>query len=176
MQEEPYGAGARLGEADHEALVSGLGALVREGVLGEAYVVRGNGSVDVRGAEWEERMRAVARSSIVMGPYGPHLFDSVFMAPGAAPPAGAAAADPHPDHSQTAPLLMEFFPGGTFVRDQEFAVRSLGMRYMAWWNDRKFAGNSLPPVVHTDSSTQRMSVDANAVLQAIREEAAHVVS
>lgn len=64
MQQEPYGAGAKVAEADHEALINGLGALVREGVLGEAYVVRGNGSLDVTGSEWEDRMRAIARSSV----------------------------------------------------------------------------------------------------------------
>lgn len=41
---------------------------------------------------------------------------------------------------------------------------------------RKFAGNSLPPVMHTDGSNQRVSVDASAVLQTIREEAARIPS
>lgn len=74
---------------------------------------------------------------IVLGPYGYHLFDSVFMAPqGASSAASGAPSDSHPEHSQSAPLLMEFFPSGMFVRDQEYAVRAVGMRYMAWWNDR----------------------------------------
>lgn len=35
-----------------------------------------------------------------------------------------------------APILMEFFPEGTFVRDQEYAVREAGLRYAAWWDER----------------------------------------
>ena len=34
------------------------------------------------------------------------------------------------------PILMEFFPAGTFIRDQEYAVRSVGLRYAAWWDAR----------------------------------------
>ena len=37
---------------------------------------------------------------------------------------------------EEAPVLMEFFPSGTFVRDQEYAVRSVGLRYIAWWESR----------------------------------------
>ena len=40
-----------------------------------------------------------------------------------------------------APLLMEFFPPGIFIPDQEFAVRSLGMHYVGWWNERYEAAN-----------------------------------
>lgn len=36
----------------------------------------------------------------------------------------------------SAPVLIEFFPPGLFRRDQEYAVRSLGMKYVAWWNGR----------------------------------------
>ncbi|OCH86765.1 hypothetical protein OBBRIDRAFT_737399 [Obba rivulosa] len=162
MQAEPAEAGPRLLEKDHEALVAGLAGLVREGVLGEAHVVRGNGSVP--GSEWDERMRAIARSSVVLGPYGFHLTDSVFM-PQASPTST--------DSQSSSSMLMEFFPPGIFVRDQEFAVRSLGMRYMAWWNDRKFTGNSLPPIIPPDetiSPGQQMPLDVTAVISTIREE------
>jgi hypothetical protein len=55
---------------------------------------------------------------VVMGVYGDSLADSVFMRPSG--------------HS----TLMEFFPSGFFTRDAETAVRSLGIRYIAWWNDQ----------------------------------------
>ncbi|EMD35587.1 hypothetical protein CERSUDRAFT_116315 [Gelatoporia subvermispora B] len=163
MQEEPAEAGPRLLDQDHEALVAGLTSLMREGVLGEVHVVKGNGSVP--GPEWDERMSAIARSSVVLGPYGLHLADSIFMS------------QPTPTSTEGQPvssLLMEFFPPGIFIRDQEFAVRSLGMRYMAWWNDRKFTGNSLPPIIRPDETISpglRMPLDVTAVLNALREEA-----
>jgi len=45
---------------------------------------------------------------------------------------------------------------------------------MAWWNDRKFTGNSLPPIIRPDetiSAGERMPLDVNAVISTIREEA-----
>jgi len=53
-----------------------------------------------------------------MGVYGDSLADSVFMRPSG--------------HS----TLMEFFPSDVFIRDAETAIRSLGIRYIAWWNDQ----------------------------------------
>ncbi|KAF9805454.1 hypothetical protein IEO21_09047 [Rhodonia placenta] len=157
MQEEPFGAGARLLDSDHDALVAGLHALQREGVLGEVSIVKGNGSVGVHGWEWADRMSAIAKSSIVLGPYGFQLADSMFMAPPAWSPPDGIIPSPTADSDQTpAPLLMEFFPP-------------------AWWNDKKFAGNSLPPVIQPEdvhALDQRLSINADAVVQAIREEVA----
>lgn len=67
------------------------------------------------------------------------MADSIFMpAPLPSPPrptdGDPDAKPPHP--ARVPPVLMEFFPAGMFRRDQEYAVRSLGMRYVAWWNDR----------------------------------------
>ncbi|CCL99592.1 uncharacterized protein FIBRA_01610 [Fibroporia radiculosa] len=172
MQAEPTGAGARLHSEDHAALVAGLQSLETDGVIDEFHVVHGNGSLETHGSEWTDRMSAFAKSSIVLGPYGYHLADSIFMAlPGRSKGGSAEVAE---ENGQVpAPLLMEFFPPGTFMRDQEFAVRSLGMRYMAWWNDRKFTGNSLPPVIRPDEAIaveERFSISADAVIQSIREE------
>ena len=30
--------------------------------------------------------------------------------------------------------VMEFFPKGTYARDQETVVQSIGLKYMAWWD------------------------------------------
>ncbi|TFY65221.1 hypothetical protein EVJ58_g2103 [Rhodofomes roseus] len=175
MQDEPMGAGPRLNNDNHAALVAGLQSLQRDGVVSEVHVVKGNGSVGVHGWEWADRMSAIARSSIVLGPYGYQLADSLFMSPPAwqgreiASVSSTAAGEPE---QSAAPLLMEFFPPGTFVRDQEFAVRSLGMRYIAWWNDRKFTSDDLPPVFQATGPSQRIPVSANAVMQVIRDEIA----
>ena len=64
MQNEPAGAGARLSDEDHAALVAGLQGLQREGLISEFHVVKGNGSVGVHGWEWADRMTAIARSSV----------------------------------------------------------------------------------------------------------------
>ncbi|KAI0642757.1 hypothetical protein C8Q79DRAFT_917243 [Trametes meyenii] len=173
MQHEPDGAGARLAGADHERLVSGLRKLEQEGVLGEVHILIGNGSVPAH--QWEDRMSAIARSTIVLGPYGSHLADSVFMRspleakPAVKKPDGAAPPAPPP-----APLLMEFFPPGTFVRDQQFAVQALGIDYVAWWNEMYFSGDSLPNVVSPSTAPgqdARVPIDVDAVLRTVREEA-----
>ena len=64
MQDEPAGAGARLSDEDHAALVAGLQGLQREGVISEVHVVKGNGSVGVHGWEWTDRMSSIAKSSV----------------------------------------------------------------------------------------------------------------
>ncbi|KAH9899222.1 hypothetical protein C8Q73DRAFT_310806 [Cubamyces lactineus] len=179
MQDEPVGAGARLSSEDHERLVTGLKALEKQGVLGEVHVVRGNGSVPA--PEWEARMSAIARATIVMGPYGLQLADSVYMRSPLEDSAAASGSGKKPaqgasqsEASAPAPLLMEFFPPGTFVRDQQFAMHALGIDYMAWWNERKFAGTSLPDVVSpsvTPGQDPRVPLDVDAVLRTVREEA-----
>ncbi|KAI0370526.1 hypothetical protein BV20DRAFT_966417 [Pilatotrama ljubarskyi] len=181
MQDEPAGAGARLAGEDHERLVNGLRALEREGVLGEVVVVRGNGSVPAH--EWEARMSAIARSTILMGPYGFHLADAVFMRSPYEPTADAPSAkdkahnkkqeNAPPQPRAPAPLLMEFFPPGTFVRDQQYAAQALGIDYVAWWNEQRFTKDSLPTVSAPAGTGQdaRVPLDVDAVLRAVREEA-----
>ena len=77
---------------------------------------------------------------VVLGPYGYQLADSVFMSPPAWQDRDGVAvttrAPAEGEQMKAAPLLMEFFPPGVFVPDQEFAIRSLGMRYVGWWNER----------------------------------------
>ncbi|KAI0703699.1 hypothetical protein C8T65DRAFT_256594 [Cerioporus squamosus] len=174
MQDEPAAAGPRLSREDHERLVSGLRRLEQEGILGEVHVVSGNGSVSA--TEWAERMGAIARSTIVMGPYGGHLADGIFMR---SPPAdGSPAVSPTGEKEQASPrspppMLMEFFPPGTFVRDQQYAMQVLGIDYMAWWKEMNFAGSNLPSVSLPSSSTRnaQIALDVEAVLRVVREEA-----
>ena len=74
-----------------------------------------------------------------MGPYGHQLADSVFMR---SPLAEVQVPKAHQKQKERAgtqalpPMLMEFFPPGMFVRDQQYAMETLGIDYMAWWNDQ----------------------------------------
>ena len=52
------------------------------------------------------------------------------------PPENEEGAEAVVPAQPVAPMIMEFFPPGVFRRDQEFAARSVGIRYMAWWNGR----------------------------------------
>ena len=122
MQDEPYEAGAHVRTEDHPGLIEGLRKLQRDGVIGEFHVVRGNGTKE----SWDERMKAVVRSDIMLGAFGHNLADSLFMP---APSVTGETGTP-------APLLMEFYPSGAFLKDREFGVRTLGMRYMAWWEEK----------------------------------------
>ena len=94
-----------------------------------------------------------------------------------------------------APILMEFYPNGIFERDQEYAVRSVGLRYIAWWESRyvlsrrclsqakssdmilsllhrKFTPANLPPVMGLRKSQNvYLTVDVPSVIQEIRVEA-----
>ncbi|GJE94842.1 hypothetical protein PsYK624_110180 [Phanerochaete sordida] len=158
MEDEPYEAGAHVRTEDFPGLVAGLEQLVREGVLGALHVVRANGTRE----NWDARMRAVVDSDIMLGAFGHNLADSVFM------PAPRTAGE----GARPAPLLMEFYPSGAYYKDREYAARTLGMRYMAWWDARKFSGGTLPPVMHLRAGQNTWTtVDVPAVLEEIRAEA-----
>ncbi|TBU48064.1 hypothetical protein BD309DRAFT_950501 [Dichomitus squalens] len=174
MQDEPRGAGARLAHEEHEKLVLGLRRLEREGVLGEVHVVRGNGSVSA--PEWVERMGAFAKATIVMGPYGHQLADSVFMR---SPVAEVQVPKAHQKQKEKAatpaalpPMLMEFFPPGTFVRDQQYAVQALKIDYLGWWAERTFTSDNLPELSYDSRTDPVVPIDVDAVLRTVREEAA----
>ena len=95
-----------------------------------------------------------------------------------------------------APILMEFYPNGIFERDQEYAVRSVGLRYIAWWESRyvlpslhrrswtrladttypllhrKFTPANLPPVMGLrNTQNVYLTVDVPSVIAEIRVEA-----
>ncbi|KIJ59389.1 hypothetical protein HYDPIDRAFT_118615 [Hydnomerulius pinastri MD-312] len=134
-------SGPKLKSADHEALVKALNN------LGSGYIV----NIIPSESPWTRRMTAVAQSTILIGLYGDHLADSVYMAPSA--------------HS----TLMEIFPPGTFTHDAEISVKSLGINYFAWWKAQQHASNSLPPVIPpTESQHSDIPIDASALVKAIR--------
>jgi hypothetical protein len=133
--------GSRLRRADHDALVDALETLHESNDF-EVNIVSSEGP-------WAERLSAIAQSNVVMGVYGDSLADSVFMRPSG--------------HS----TLMEFFPSGFFTRDAETAVRSLGIRYIAWWNDRRFETDSLPPAVPGNDLVEEVQIDPASVVHAI---------
>ena len=136
-----------------------------------------------------------------MGPFGEHLSDAIFMC---SPVTERAAASPASAPEQKdgevphalPPILMEFFPPGTFVRDQQFAMQVLGIEYIAWWNamcvssmfmnhvllthggvSRRFSGDNLPSVSLSQSSWDtQIPIDVEAILRVVREEAPRRVS
>lgn len=136
-------SGSRLRSGDHNALVNALETLHESNDF-EVNIVSSEGP-------WVERLSAVAQSNIILGVHGDSLADSVFLRPSG--------------HS----ALMEFFPSDVFTRDAETAVRSLGIHYIAWWNDRRFENDSLPPVASGSDLTQEVQIDPAAVVHAILE-------
>lgn len=135
--------GSRLRSADHNALVHALETLHENNDF-EVNIVSSEG-------QWVERLSAVTQSNIILGVYGDSLADSLFMRPSG--------------HS----ALMEFFPSDVFTRDAETAVRSLGVHYIAWWNDRRFETDSLPLVAPGSDLAQEVRIDPAAVVHAILE-------
>ncbi|GLB42016.1 putative protein of unknown function (DUF563) [Lyophyllum shimeji] len=87
--------GMKLREEDHQSLVRALTKMGRDYGY-EVHVV--SSLFDETG--WTERMCAIVKSTVVLGPYGCDLLDSVFMKP--SPQA----------------TLMEFFPTGKYARDE----------------------------------------------------------
>lgn len=136
-------SGSRLRSADHNALVSALETLHESNDF-EVNIVSSEG-------QWTERLSAIAQSNVILGVYGDSLTDSVFMRPSG--------------HS----ALMEFFPPDVFTRDAETAVRSLGIHYIAWWNDRGFETDNLPPVASGSDLAQEVQIDPASVVHAILE-------
>ncbi|KAF8556036.1 hypothetical protein OG21DRAFT_1506985 [Imleria badia] len=133
--------GPKLRAADHEALVQALGE------LGDRYEVHVMSSE----VSWMARMRAIAQSTVVIGVYGEHMADCVYV-----PPSERAT-------------VMEIFPPGVFVRDAEMSAGALGVRYFAWWEARQHGIEALPPVVPPGKEgSKEVPIDAGAMVQAIR--------
>lgn len=152
----------RLSDADHEELVRALKKMESD----YGYEVHVVSSLDYTSDGWKEKMGAIVRSSVsqdlicrmmfsfmvrifqvTLGVSSGELMDCVYM------------------KSSPRPTLIELFPPGTFVRDQEFAAHAVGVNYIAFWNDRssfsflfqcvmllivverQFTLDSLPPVI-----------------------------
>ncbi|KAG2038416.1 hypothetical protein BDR03DRAFT_1009880 [Suillus americanus] len=135
--------GSRLRRADHDALVNALETLHESNDF-EVNIVSSEGP-------WAERLLAVAQSTslVKVSRYDSHtrrsfwdsLADSVFMKP--------------PGRS----ALMQFFPSDVFTREAETAVRSSGIWYIAWWDDRRFETDSLSPVAPGSDLAQEVQIN-----------------
>ncbi|KAJ7100210.1 hypothetical protein B0H15DRAFT_1018464 [Mycena belliarum] len=140
--------GLRLSGADHTALV---GALHKMG-SDYGYEVHVVSNIDEE-TTWTKRLRAIARSTVMLGVHDSDLLDSAYM------------------QRSRHTTLMEFFPPQRFAHDQEIVARSLGMRYIAWWNDRQFSGD-LPPVSRPNDN-EGVPIDVDAIIEAVREALRH---
>ncbi|KAG6830113.1 hypothetical protein H0H92_002162 [Tricholoma furcatifolium] len=134
-------AGVRLRAEDHDALVKALKKLERDGH--EVHIV--SSQFDETG--WAERMSAVTKSTVLLGPYGSDLLDCLFMKP------------------SLRATLIEFFPANTFAHDEGVVAQSRGIRFIPWWKDR--TSDTLPTVVYP-VDTQETRVDVAAVVKTIR--------
>ncbi|KAJ7778294.1 hypothetical protein B0H16DRAFT_1502937 [Mycena metata] len=137
--------GLRLSEADHLALVGALQKLERD----HGYEVHVVSNVDEE-MSWSERLGAIVRSSVMLGVHDSDLLDSVYM-----------QRTPHT-------TLMEFFPPQTFAREQELVAHSVGIRYVAWWNDRQLSGDDLPPVARPNDG-EAVPIDIPAIIRAVKQ-------
>ncbi|KAF8068730.1 hypothetical protein FPV67DRAFT_1087364 [Lyophyllum atratum] len=137
--------GLKVREDDHQSLVRALNKMGHDYGY-EVHVI--SSQFDETG--WTERMSAIVKSTVVLGPYSSDLLDSVFMKP--SPQA----------------TLMEFFPTDTYARDEELIAHSRGLHYIAWWHNRKFTSENLPVVVQPPE-TQELRVDVVAVTKAVRD-------
>ncbi|KAF8187024.1 hypothetical protein K438DRAFT_1024603 [Mycena galopus ATCC 62051] len=146
VQRQSHTHGLRLRDEDHLALVDALQKLGRDHGY-EVYIVS---NIDEE-TSWSDRLRAIVRSSVMVGVHDSDLLDSVYM-----------QRTPHT-------TLMEFFPPSTFTREQELVAASVGMRYIAWWNDRQFSGETLPPVSYPNENEATVSIDVSAVIGAIQQ-------
>ncbi|KAJ7666155.1 hypothetical protein DFH06DRAFT_1295308 [Mycena polygramma] len=145
VQRQSHRHGLRLSDADHTALVGALRKLERDYGY-EVHIVSNIGEE----MSWSDRLRGIVRSSVMLGVHDSDLLDSVYM-----------QRTPHT-------TLMEFFPPQTFAREQEMVAQSVGMRYIAWWNDRQLSGDALPPVSRpAEDST--VPIDVPAIIKAVRE-------
>jgi len=143
-QDEQWGP--RLRDEDHNTLVSELQRLAKD-TRCTVNIVSGT-------TTWDEKLRSILKSTVVLGVYGEELFDGIYMKP------------------STQSTLMEFWPAGTFTNDRELPVQSTGLKYTAWWADKSFSGDSLPPATppaNAKEFKQSVLIDSRAVVQAIRD-------
>ncbi|KAJ7269861.1 hypothetical protein C8J57DRAFT_1323746 [Mycena rebaudengoi] len=145
VQRQSQSHGLRLSEEDHTALVIALRQLERD----YGYELHVISNIDTE-MSWNERLNAIVRSTVILGVHDSDLLDSAYM--------------------QRSPqaTLMELFPPETFAREQQIVAQSLGINYVAWWNDRKFSSQDLPPVSRP-STDQIVPIDIPAVISAIRQ-------
>ncbi|KAF8637883.1 hypothetical protein AX17_002506 [Amanita inopinata Kibby_2008] len=144
LQRQGETNGARIRPEDHELLVRSLKDIARTDRF-ELQIV----STSTFDTKWDDKMAAIARSTVVIGVYGDHLFDGMFM------------------RRSPKSTLIELFRGNEFERDRELAAQSIGLEYIAMMRDSKFTSEDLPPV-SLPNSDQLVQIDAGAVAEAVR--------
>ncbi|KAF7325717.1 hypothetical protein MKEN_00422000 [Mycena kentingensis (nom. inval.)] len=136
--------GLKLSDEHHAELVEALQKLKRDGY--EVHIVS---NIDEE-MSWTERLGAITRSTMMLGVYDGDLIDCAYMQ----------------RNPQT--TLMEFFPPQTFALEQQTVAQSLGMRYVAWWNNRELSGDELPAVTRPDEG-EEVPIDVGAIVKYIRQ-------
>ena len=68
----------------------------------------------------------------MLGVYGDTLANSVFMTSNL-----NANANSGKGKEKRSPLVIEFFPDGKFINENEFVTRSVGIEYVAWRNTKR---------------------------------------
>ncbi|KAF8903321.1 hypothetical protein CPB84DRAFT_1814696 [Gymnopilus junonius] len=133
----------KLSTEEHQNLVRALEKMARSRGY-ELHIV----STQTSETDWTERMTAIVKSSLILSVHGNHLMDAVFMRP------------------TPQSTLVELFPSGKFVRDREFAMRSLGLHYVAWQGSRPFT-SELPPI--SPPRDEAIEIDVQAIVRSIHE-------
>lgn len=110
------GGGARLKDADHEALVKALKELSGSGNDVHVHVV------ELGKTGWAEAARAGVESRVMLGVYGGAVANGVLMAR-----TGANAG-----RGSVKRTVVEFFPEGRYTNECAFVTRALGVEYVAW--------------------------------------------
>ncbi|KAF8644907.1 hypothetical protein AX16_008190 [Volvariella volvacea WC 439] len=147
LHSQTLDASMRLDSEDHRRLIEALEKLGKSYGY-EIHII----SADDLQTDWSDRLKTIVRSTVVLGAHGGHLMDSVFM------------------KRTPKSTLIELFPPEVFSRDQELSMNSLGINYIAWWKDRKFTSDDLPPVSQEDDNDDKLlNVDADALAKVVHE-------
>ncbi|KAH7098350.1 hypothetical protein BKA62DRAFT_713324 [Auriculariales sp. MPI-PUGE-AT-0066] len=132
--------GLRLSGAAREALIVGLERLHNDTGV-EVNIVD---PAVLSSKTLVERLALIARTTILLGTPSFALDDAFFLRPGT--------------------TLMEFFPPGVLLHEHSLPVKQLGIHYIAWWDDKAFDGDELPPATETMPYTANTTLGENVPL------------
>ncbi|KAF7316212.1 hypothetical protein MIND_00139600 [Mycena indigotica] len=162
VHRQSHSNGLKLNDEDHAALVEALQKLQQD----YGYEVHIVSNIDEE-MSWTDRLGAITRSTLMLGVHDSDLIDCAYM-----------QRNPHT-------TLMEFFPPQTFALEQQLVAKSLGMRYVAWWKERRvlvfynvsfcltpihrrLSQDELPSVSRPTDG-QAVPIDVSEIVKAIRE-------
>ncbi|KAL0952933.1 hypothetical protein HGRIS_007146 [Hohenbuehelia grisea] len=117
----------KLVQEDHEGLVVALKELVdRKGKGWELQILQAEGMTK------DQQVRAVSRSTIMLGVHGNGLTHLVLMPP-----------------TRVSAVIEMFYPGG-FAHDYQWTTGALGMKHFGVWNDTHFSEPNNPDVAYPE--------------------------